>query len=87
MKDIIVLKGQVVYAESPERLTVRPDTYLVAEGGKVAGVYDALPDAYAGVRVEDWGTVLSSPASTTSTSTRPSSRTGASAWTGSCCPG
>jgi len=48
MKDIIVLKGQIVYAESPERLTVRPDACLVAEDGKVVGVYDALPDADAG---------------------------------------
>ena len=39
MKDIIVLKGQVVYAESPERLAVRPDACLVAEDGKVTGVY------------------------------------------------
>ena len=35
MKDIIVLKGQVVYAESHDKLTVRPDAYLVAEDGKV----------------------------------------------------
>ena len=61
MKDIIVLKGQVVYAESPERLAVRPDACLVAEGGKVSGVYDILPDAYAGVYVEDCGDRLIVP--------------------------
>ena len=61
MKDIIVLKGQIVYAESPERLAVRPDACLVAEGGKVTGVYDALPDAYAGVHVEDCGDRLIVP--------------------------
>ncbi len=61
MKDIIVLKGQVVYAESHDKLTVRPDAYLVAEDGKVVGVYDALPDAYAGVRVEDCGDRLIVP--------------------------
>ena len=61
MKDIIVLKGQVVYAESPDKLTVRPDACLVAEDGKVSGVYDALPDAYAGVRVEDCGDRLIVP--------------------------
>ncbi len=59
--DALVLRGQIVYAPFPKKLTVRPDAYLVAEGGRVADVYDALPEAYAGVPVEDWGDCLIVP--------------------------
>ena len=61
MNNIIVLKGQIVYAETPKKLTVRSGAYLVAEDGKVAGVYDILPDTYAGVHVEDCGDRLIVP--------------------------
>ena len=57
----IVLKGQVVYAPSPCKLIVRPDACLVSEDGKVIGVYDALPDAYAGAPVLDCGERLIIP--------------------------
>ena len=36
--DALVLRGQIVYAPFPKKLTVRPDAYLVAEGGRVADV-------------------------------------------------
>ena len=61
MNNIIVLKGQIVYAETSKKLTVRSGAYLVAEDGKVAGVYDILPDTYAGVHVEDCGDRLIVP--------------------------
>lgn len=58
---IVVLKGQVVHAPSPKKLAVRPDACLVAEDGKVSGVYDALPGAYAGAPVVDCGDRLIIP--------------------------
>lgn len=57
----IVLKGQIVYAEAPQKLTVRSDAYLVAEHGKVVGVYDELPGAFEGIRVHNCGDNLVVP--------------------------
>ena len=57
----IILKGQTVYAPSSQKLTVRPDAHLVAEDGKVTGVYDALPGIYSCAPVVDYGDRLILP--------------------------
>ena len=57
----LILKGQILYAPTPETLVARPDAFLVAEDGIVTGVYDSLPGGCAGARVLDCGDRLIVP--------------------------
>ena len=55
---ITILKGTVVSAPTLGELEVMESGYLVAEEGRIAGVFPVLPEQYAGVPVEDFGNAL-----------------------------
>jgi len=40
------LKGNIIYSKGPKELVCIPNGYLVCEEGKVAGVYETLPEKY-----------------------------------------
>ncbi len=48
------LKGNLVYAAVPGKLTTRYNAYLVCAGNQVAGIYDALPEPWAEIPVTDY---------------------------------
>ena len=52
---ITILKGNIVSAPALGRLEVTKNGYLVAEEGRITGVFPALPERYAGAPVEDYG--------------------------------
>lgn len=47
------LKGDILFSETPQTLSVHPDSYAVCIDGACAGVFDTLPDRFAGIPVED----------------------------------
>ncbi|MEA4942662.1 MAG: amidohydrolase family protein [Oscillibacter sp.] len=53
-----ILKGVLVSAPSLSKLEVHAPGYLVLEDGVISGVFDTLPQRYAGVPVEDFGNCL-----------------------------
>ena len=55
---ITILKGTVVSAPALGKLDITENGYLVAEDGKITGVFPALPEQYAGAAVEDYGDAL-----------------------------
>ena len=55
---ITILKGAVVSAPALGKLDITEHGYLVAEGGKITGVFPVLPEQYAGAAVEDYGDAL-----------------------------
>ena len=55
---ITILKGAVVSAPALGKLDITEHGYLVAEGGKITGVFPVLPERYAGAAVEDYGDAL-----------------------------
>lgn len=55
---VTILKGTIVSAQSPERLDITENGYLIAENGVITGVFPTLPEQYAGAPVEDWGDAL-----------------------------
>ena len=59
---MILLHGDIVYSESAEKLTVRENSYLSVDDGKVEGIYGRVPEKYKGVPVEDYGRDLIIPA-------------------------
>ena len=55
---LTILRGTVVSAPALGRLDCTPGGYLVAEEGRITGVYPVLPEQYAGAAVEDFGDAL-----------------------------
>ena len=49
-----ILKGDIVYSESRDRLRAQKDGYLVMEDGVVLGVFEQLPAEYREVPFEDY---------------------------------
>lgn len=47
------LRGNIFYTPAPGQLAVRPESYLVCEAGRVAGLFEALPERYAHIPVQD----------------------------------
>lgn len=51
--DTFALRGNIFYTPAPGQLAVHPESYLVCEQGRAAGVFPALPERYAGIEVQD----------------------------------
>ena len=47
--------GNIVYAGTPETLAEYRNSYIAVEDGVVEGIYPAVPERFAGVRVTDFG--------------------------------
>lgn len=57
-----VLRGNIIYAPEPKTVTLCPNAYAVCdENGKCAGVFDVLPERFAGLRLLDFGDALITP--------------------------
>ncbi|MDO4338852.1 MAG: amidohydrolase family protein [Eubacteriales bacterium] len=52
-KKTFALKGTVCYSETPNRLFVMEDAYLVCDNGLSAGVFPVLPEKYQGIPCRD----------------------------------
>jgi len=61
MASSFVLKGTLIYAEDSSTLKVIPDGYLVCENGISKGVYETLPERFAGLEIRDYGDRLIIP--------------------------
>lgn len=55
---VTVLKGTIVSAPVLGQLDVTENGCLIAEDGKITGVFPVLPEQYAGAAVEDYGNAL-----------------------------
>ena len=55
---VTILKGTIVSAPELGKLDVTEHGYLVAEDGKIVGVFSDLPEQYANAPVEDYGDAL-----------------------------
>ena len=55
---LTALKGNILEALSPDTLGIHPHNYLVAEDGRVMGIYPTLPESMAKADVEDFGDAL-----------------------------
>lgn len=49
-----ILKGDLIFSRSKTELVSKKDSYLVAEDGKIQGVYEKLPEAFQDCPVEDY---------------------------------
>jgi len=55
---VTILKGTIVSAPALGRLEVTENGCLVAEDGKITGVFPVLPERFSGAPVEDYGNAL-----------------------------
>lgn len=61
MKKTLILKGDIVFAESTSDLKTLENGYIISEDGIVAGVYPKLPECYKDMEVTDFGRNLIIP--------------------------
>ena len=61
---VTIIKGNVVSAPALGQLEVTKNGWLIAEDGRITGVFPTLPERYAGAPAEDYGDalILQSPA-------------------------
>ena len=55
---LTALKGNILEALSPDILGIHPNSYLVLEDGRVAGIYPVLPEIMSEAAVTDFGDAL-----------------------------
>lgn len=55
---VTIIKGTIISAPVFGELEVTENGFLIAEDGKITGVFPVLPEAYAGAPVEDFGDAL-----------------------------
>ena len=53
MNHSFILKGHICHAPGPDRTEIRENAYAVCEDGICRGVYDEIPERYAGLEVVD----------------------------------
>lgn len=56
--DVTILHGNIVSAPTLGTLDITEGGYLIAEGGRITGVFPELPAQYLGLPVEDFGDAL-----------------------------
>ncbi len=61
METNFALRGDICYSASPTSLETRCDSYVVCENGLSKGVFDSLPERYAGLPVKDYRGKLITP--------------------------
>ena len=57
----VILHGTIVHTPTKEAFDCHPDSYLIAENGKVTGIFKELPEKYKNVPVLDYGNALILP--------------------------
>lgn len=55
---ITILKGNIISADKINEFKIFKDSYLVAEDGKIVGIFEKLPQKYKDEKVEDYGNKL-----------------------------
>lgn len=60
--DKLILKGNIAFSVSPDNIMTCSDSYIIVENGLVQGIYQQMPENYAGIQVADYGNDLIIPA-------------------------
>jgi guanine deaminase len=53
-REILILKGDIIFTPQLGQFAIHPDCFLVAEQGKVCGIYQVLPQKYQNLPIEDY---------------------------------
>ena len=57
-----IFHGNILFSKNSRELAVYEDSYLVADHGKVEGIYAVLPEQYQGAEITDYGSGVIIPA-------------------------
>jgi len=60
-KDIIILKGNIIYTETIDLFNIFKNGYIVVQENCVIGVYDKLPEKFNNIKIIDYGDKLIIP--------------------------
>ena len=56
--ETLIIKGNIISAAEFGKVEITENGYLIAENGKIKGIYQELPREYEGVQIEDYGDAL-----------------------------
>jgi len=57
-----ILHGNILFSKNSQELCTLEDSYLVADQGRIEGIYPVLPEQYQGIEVTDYGNDVIIPA-------------------------
>ncbi len=57
-----IYHANIVYARNRDEMAVHMDSYLTVENGTVTGIFEKLPEKYAGAPLTDYGRSVMIPA-------------------------
>lgn len=63
-KQSFILKGNICYSKSKDELVCRPESYLICVDGVSQGVFEEIPETFAGLNIEDYGDMMIIPGMT-----------------------
>jgi guanine deaminase len=55
MKNVTILKGQIVFTKEPEAFEIHTNSFLIAVEGVIEGIYKKLPEKYRDCLIYDYG--------------------------------
>lgn len=61
MDDLLILKGNIIFTQTPEKFQIHNDSYIVSIKGKIEGIYKVLPEKYKDCLIIDYGNRLIIP--------------------------
>lgn len=61
MENLLILKGNIIFTQTPEKFEIYEDSYIVSSEGKIQGVYNVLPEKYEKCSIKDYGNRLIIP--------------------------
>ncbi len=61
MDSLLILKGNIIYTQTQQKLTAVENGYIVSENGRVTGVFSELPEKYRNAAVTDCGSSVILP--------------------------
>ncbi len=54
MENLLILKGNIIFTQTPEEFKVYKDSYIVSNKGKIEGIYNILPEKYQNCLIKDY---------------------------------
>lgn len=60
-KDVLILKGNIIFTKESNKFTILKNSYLIVKNNYIIGTFDSLPEEYKDLDVKDYGDKLIIP--------------------------
>ena len=60
-KDVLILKGNIIFTKESNKFTILKNSYLIVKNNYIIGTFDSIPEEYKNFEVKDYGNKLIIP--------------------------